>query len=242
MIVSEHFLKKCDPIFRAGFVVHDAVSGFLARHMNRIKIALLAIAHLSLLGLLFPRFAQDFGSFARDILLIIMLASPLSRVFRMKLLYQLMGLRRELGIWFAYLAIVHGLGFMTDPAWAEVFIQPYLSHPSDILPRYVFGILALILTLPLLITSNNLSLRILKGNWKRLHWLAYPMFAFVLLHTFLPSNDRFGGELAGWVLFGLSFGGYVLLKMLAKNNFVAPLRGLIEYVGNRYGEYAKSKV
>lgn len=242
MTLSEHFLKKCDPILRAGFVVHDTVSGFLARYLKQVKIALLAVAHLSLLGLLFPQFAQDFGSFARDILLVILLASPLSRIFRTKLLYQLMSLRRELGIWFAYLALVHGLGFMTDPAWSEIFIQPYMSHPSDILPRYIFGILALILTLPLLITSNNLSLRILKGNWKRLHWLVYPMFAFVLLHTFLPDSGRAGSELVGWVLFGLSFGGYVLLKMLARNNFLAPLRDVIGYIGNRYGEYVKSGV
>lgn len=242
MVFSESFLETWNPLIRFGCAVHDRVSGFLLKYLKQVRIGLLVVAHLSLLGLLVPDAAQSFGSLARDVLLVIMLSSPMAKLFRMKLLYQIVGLRRELGILFGYLGIVHGLGFMLDPQWSAIFIVPFAADPLAILPRYLFGIFALILTLPLLITSNNLSLKILKGNWKRLHWLTYPMFAFVLLHTFLPGQPGASREIAGWTMFILAFGGYVLLKMLARNNFLAPLREINEHVGRQYREYGRKKI
>lgn len=224
-----------------GFMVHDSVSDFLVRYLKQVKRGLLLVAHISLIGLLFPYLAKSFGSLAQDLLLVILLVSPLSKLFRMKLLYQLMSLRRELGIWFAYAALVHSLGYLLDPDWFATFIAPYVSQPLSILPRYIFGILALTFTLPLLITSNNVSLRLLKGNWKKVHWLVYPLFAFMLLHIFLPRRAGIGGDIFGWVQWTLAFGGYVLLKILAKNNFLIPLRNINEYVGRTYKEYQSKK-
>lgn len=207
------------------------------KYLKQVKIGLLLLAHASLLGLLSPQPSKEMGEFARNLLFVIVLVSPLAKLSRMKLLYQLVGLRRELGIWFGYLAIVHGVGYMLDPDWFEIFIAPYVAQPISMMPRYVFGILALGLTFPLLITSNNFSVKFLKGNWKKLHWLTYPMFAFVLLHSFLPDESGSMYALAGWIEFLLVFGGYVLLKMLAKNNFLTPLREAIDYTGRKYGEY-----
>lgn len=227
---------RFDTILTLGFGVHDALSGFLARHLGWVKTALLVVAHLSLLGIFFPQLGRSYGSLARDILLVIMFLSPLSKIFQMRLLLQLMGLRRELGIWFGYLAIVHGLSFLLDPDWAAVFIASHFSQPWLILPRYLFGLIALVLTLPLLLTSNNVALRLLKGNWKRLHRLAYFVLLFTLLHSFFPRHPSVAGEVIGWAKFGVVFGGYILLKLLAWNNFLTPLRTLNEYVGRKYGE------
>ncbi|MDD5084118.1 MAG: ferric reductase-like transmembrane domain-containing protein [Candidatus Moranbacteria bacterium] len=241
MAFFDNIFSAQNPAMRLGFKMHDGVSDFVARYLKQLKFGLLVLAHASLLGLFFPQFARDFGEVGRNLLLVIMLVSPLSKIFRMRILYQMMSLRRELGIWFAYLAIVHGVGYILDPEWFSVFIAPFVSDPLSIMPRYIFGIIALILTLPLLITSNNLSLRLLKGNWKRVHWLTYPMFAFVLAHSFLPDSSKGMGVLFAWIQFGIVFGGYVFLKMLAKNNFLTPLREVNEYVGQQYREYQSKK-
>jgi len=241
MYFSESFLKRFDPLIRIGCRLHDVLSDCIARHLKWVKSGLLIIAHLSLLGLLFPQYSQTFGSAAEYLLLFILLISPLSKLFRMKLLYQVMGLRRELGIWFAYLAIVHSVGYLSNPDWFGVFIAPHLSEPASIFPRYIFGIIALILTLPLLITSNALSLRLLRGNWKRVHFLAYPLFATMLLHIFLPRNGGMESDLIGWIQFALAFGGYVLLKILAKRNFITLLQEVIDSVGKTYQEFHSKK-
>jgi DMSO/TMAO reductase YedYZ heme-binding membrane subunit len=242
MFFSENFLQQWNPIIKAGCVIHDVLSDFLVRYLKQVKIILLMLAHLSLIGFLFPQFGRSFGNFAQNLLLVILLVSPLSKLFRMKLLYQLMSLRRELGIWFAYMAIVHSLSYILNPEWFGTFIALFLSQPLSMMPRYLFGVLALILTLPLLITSNTLSLTILKGNWKKLHWLVYPLFAFMLLHIFLPRRLGIGNDIFGFLQASLAFGAYVLLKMLAKNNFLTPLREVNEYVAQRYVEYRSSSV
>lgn len=237
MTSIEHISSKQMRFMRFGFVTHDAISDFLARYFKHVKRGLLLLAHASLLGLLFPQFSKVFGEVGSNILLGLLIISPLSKIFRMKLLYQLMGLRRELGIGFAYLAIVHSAGYILDPEWFSVFIAPYSSQPLSIAPRYVFGMIALVLTLPLLITSNTLSIRILKGNWKRVHSLVYPMFAFSLMHRFLPDQPGSGSAFLVWMQFVTVFGGYVFLKLLARNNFVAPLRNVIDFVAREYNIY-----
>ncbi len=241
MYFSESFLRRCDPLIIIGCRLHDMLSEYITHHLKGVKSGLLIVAHLSLLGLLFPQYSKTFGSAAEYLLLFMLLVSPLSKLFRMKLLYQVMGLRRELGIWFAYLAIVHSVGYMSNPDWFGVFIAPHLSEPAAILPRYIFGIIALVLTLPLLITSNALSLRLLRGNWKRVHFLVYPLFATMLLHIFLPRNAGMESDLIGWIQFILAFGGYVLLKILAKRNVITPLREVIDFVGKRYRDYQEEK-
>jgi sulfoxide reductase heme-binding subunit YedZ len=236
-----NFLQKWNPLFRGLFVVHDKLSDFIMRYVRYIKLGLLIVAYASLLGFFFPQMAKTYGSFAQDILLVIVFVSPLSKLFRMRLLYQLMGLRRELGILFAFTAMVHGLSYITNPDWYIVFIAPFIEQPLAMLPRYVFGILALMFTVPLLITSNTVSVKLLRSNWKRVHWLVYPLFFFMLLHIFLPQERNVGGEIFGWVQSILVFGVYIFLKVLVKHNFVTPLRDSIDYVGRKYTEYRYEK-
>lgn len=241
MAFFESFLQSLNPLIKIGCIVHDFFSDFLLRNLKLVKIGLLLLAHLTLIGFFFPEYGKSYGSMAQVLLLVIVLVSPLAKLFRMKLLYQILGLRRELGIWFGYVAIVHGLSFMLNPNWAGMFIEPYISHPFDIMPRYIYGFIALVLTLPLLITSNSLSTRILKGNWKRLHYLVYPIFGFMLLHIFLPTRTKLFGIDAGWFQFALVFGGYIFLKILANNNFITPLRQINEHVGKQYKEFVAQK-
>lgn len=50
-----------------------------------------------------------------------------------------------------------------EQIWADIIKRPYIT----------IGMGAFMLLLPLAVTSNNLSVRRLGPNWRRLHWLVY---------------------------------------------------------------------
>lgn len=225
-------------ILPTAFRLHDFVSMFLARHLVGIKRFLLIVAHLSLFGFLFPDLRKDFGEIALVLLLVILFLSPVSKIFRMRLLLQLMGLRRELGIMMAYLATVHGLGYLFDPQWFDLLIAPYLKVSLFAIdPALLFGMTAYLLTLPLLLTSNALAQRSLGKYWKLLHRVVYVLFVVVLIHRFLIKVG--GTEEA--IQSALLLGGYVLAKLLAWKNFITPLQKAIDWVATRYREYTVAR-
>ena len=232
------FSRSLDQFLVIGFRLHDLASDFLMKHLYGTKRFLLVVAHLSLFGFLLPDLRKDFGELAANLLIVILFLSPLSKIFRMRLLMQLMSLRRELGILMAYLATVHGLGYLLDPEWFAVYIAPYWR--TDFLaiePRLLFGMTAYTLTLPLLLTSNNLAMRFLGGKkWKMLHRLVYLLFIAAASHRFL-TKSIFAYDMFALFEAALLIGSYALAKLLAWKNFLAPLRDAITYVALRYKGY-----
>ena len=228
----EWFLTWC---FRA----HDSASAFLGKHLFAVKRSMLILAHLSLFGFFFPEARKEFGALSADILIGILFLSPLSKIFRMRLLMQLMGIRRELGILMAYLATVHGLGYLLDPEWFSVFIGPYVwTDFFAIEPRLILGLGAYLLTLPLLLTSNTLALRFLGGkHWKQLHRLVYGAFVLAIFHRFFTRSESWL-DVWGLIQVGALIGAYVFVRALAWKNFIPAFRECNAYVGARYAEYA----
>ncbi len=219
------------------FEIHDRLLAFLAKWSRPVKLLILIMAHMSLLGVFFPELRRDYGSLAGNVLILILFLSPIATVTRMPLLRIAMGFRREMGILMAYLAIVHGAGYFLDPAYFDTLLLPYFG--SDFLsmdPQLIFGIAALILTLPLLVTSNAFSLRRLGGlRWKRIHFLVYPMFVFVAIHRFFRGGGA--DPLIGIFEASLLLGSYAFLKYLAwRPGSVPVLRRAIDDVGRRYKE------
>jgi DMSO/TMAO reductase YedYZ heme-binding membrane subunit len=224
------------------FAAHDRMLSFLVPRMKAVKILLLMVAHLSLFGIFFSESRKDFGELAGNMLIAILFLSPLSVIIGAPFLRVAMGFRREAGILMAYLAIVHGAGYFLDPIYFDAAILPYLGSDFFAMePQLLFGIFGIILTFPLLLTSNAFSLRNLGGkNWKRLHMLAYPMFVFVVLHRFSSGND--GELLSGALEAILLIGSYVFLKYLAwKKESFPLLRKPIDRIAGRYKEYQQSK-
>ena len=236
--MSSTLSRYFDQLLVLCFFLHDGASNFLMQHLYGIKRFLLVVAHLSLFGFLLPDLRKDFGELAANLLIVILFLRPLSKIFRMRLLMQLMSLRRELGILMAYLATVHGIGYLLDPEWFSVFIAPYWR--TDFLaiePRLLFGMLAYTLTLPLLLTSNNLALKFLGGKkWKMLHRLVYLLFIAAASHRFL-TKSIFAYDMFALFEAALLLGSYALAKLLAWKNFLAPLRDAITYVALRYKGY-----
>lgn len=226
-----------------GFWLHDILFRLISGHIRLLKIAILMVAHASLFGFLLPELRNDFGEMAGNLLIAILLLSPAAAITRMPLLRIAMGFRRELGILMGYLAMVHGFGYIIDPSFSDLAIVPYL--PGNILsidPFLLFGAAGLVLTFPLLLTSNALALRALGGvRWKRLHRIVYPMFVLIVLHRFIgpggPSDDMVKA-----VQGVLLLGGYSFLKFLVwKPESLPLLRTVISSVGARYGEHLPAR-
>ena len=230
------FLKTTMAIFlRPFFWMHDGVTKLVRQYYREIKIALLLVAHASLFGLLFPELRNSFGEWARNLLIVLLFASPLSRIFPIAFFQLLMGMRRELGILFAYLVTVHGVGYLIDPLWFPLPLVTYAHAPLLIEPVVLLGIAAYILTLPLLVTSNMISMRLLKGRWKTLHRLVYLVFVLGMLHAFVIRQPSGVWEAL------LVLGVYAALKMLARYPNIAPIVSFKRAVKEEYGRYVLSK-
>jgi sulfoxide reductase heme-binding subunit YedZ len=236
--MREAFFASRVNILRIMFIVHDFFSALLVRHLFFLKKALLVTAHFSLLAFWFPEFRKDLGELSANILIFILFLSPLARITRMRLLNQLMSLRRELGILMAYLALVHGLGYMLDPDWATTLFPVF---PLDSLlgasAAYFYGMVALLLTLPLLITSNNFSQKHLGGkNWKRVHLLVYGVFIFAVFHRFFQRED-----LSSLIQAFILVGSYLGIKIYAWKPFWGWLNNGLQKIGALYKDFSIKK-
>ncbi|MFZ2187364.1 MAG: ferric reductase-like transmembrane domain-containing protein [Candidatus Moraniibacteriota bacterium] len=236
-------LKFLDPLVVLCFELHDFASSFIAKNFLVIKRGMLVVAYLSLLWILFPETRRSFGNAAEAMLLFILFLSPISKIFRMRLLFQAMGLRRELGILMGCFALVHGAAYFIDPASFSFDIAPYLNtHFFSMQPLFYFGIFSLALTVPLLLTSNNLSQRVLGGRrWKILHRIVYVLLLVVLLHVLFLRSMRGGYSVIEWIPPISIILGYILLKVLAWKNFLPFLRDGIADVSARYTAFALAK-
>lgn len=233
----ERLIIAFAPLLRIAYRLHDWASDFLGKHIFSVKRIILVVAHLALFGFLFPEMRKGFGELAANLLIVILFLSPVSKIFRMRILLQLMAIRRELGILMGYLATVHGVGYLLDPDWFVFIAQPLLS--GDIWgndPRYIFGILAYTLTLPLLFTSNALAQRLMGTKWKMLHRTVYLMFVFAIIHRFLVK----GAPTIVIVEIILLLGSYGLAKALAWKNFLPPLVEAIRLVAEDYRRFKQS--
>ncbi|MBP9751358.1 MAG: ferric reductase-like transmembrane domain-containing protein [Candidatus Moranbacteria bacterium] len=224
------------------FAAHDLSLGFLVRNTGFLKVAILVSAHASLLGIFFPDLRRSFGEVAGSLLIVILFLSPLVTITGMPLFRAAMGFRREFGILMGYLAIVHGAGYFLDPNYFDAFIMPHLGPDFFAMdPQPLLGVIGIILTFPLLLTSNAFALKNLGGkNWKWVHVLVYPMFVSVVLHRFSGGNED--GSLSGALEAFLLIGSYALLKYLAwKRGSFLSLRKQIDSITGRYKESLLTK-
>ncbi len=93
-------------------------------------------------------------------------------------------LRRHLGVVTFFYALLHVTFYVLKEgdvgvALSQLFEKTYL----------VIGMSALLILCALTITSNNLAMRKLKKNWKKLHRLAYLAFALATVHFGLIEKE-----------------------------------------------------
>lgn len=234
------FMTFLRSFLQISFRLHDALCDWLGRYYFQVKRGLLVLAHLSLFGFFFPDLRHQFGELSGNLLIAILFLSPLSKIFRIRILQQLMGLRRELGIMFGYLAAVHGIGYLTDPLLSPYFLEQLSSPLLAWWERpLLFGFLAFSLTLPLLFTSNNIANRLLGGrNWKWLHRSVYVMALFAVIHRFLIN----GLSTQALVEMTILVTAYIGAKILAWRNFLTPLVRVNSWIAGEYQLFKKPPV
>lgn len=108
---------------------------------------------------------------------VVMILRPLSDLLpQQRWLRALVPTRKELGILSALIVLSFGLAKYHFWGWNE-FVTTYFSLAYWPFPEPVFwGRLGELVAVPLLLTSNNWSVRLLKRNWKRIQRLAYVYF------------------------------------------------------------------
>lgn len=97
---------------------------------------------------------------------------------------RLLKLRRPIGVLAFMYVLVHFLTWLVldvqipSQIWADIVKRPYVT----------VGMVAMLLLLPLALTSNDWSIRKLGGNWRRVHWLVYPAVVLAAVHMILQAK------------------------------------------------------
>lgn len=165
-----------------------------------IKIILSLVPLLWIIVFFFPETYVEFWSISWNLLIIIMFLRPLRDIFpKLKFLDYWVKLRKELWIivWIFWLA--HVVWFFL---WLWMFVE-FLSNPTmwDYKWYLFWWVLAFIVSIPLVITSNLFSIKLLGKNWKKLQALAYLMFFFTLIHVAFIKKDEMWWTLSIWFIY-----------------------------------------
>ena len=124
------------------------------------------------------------GEWAARLLILALALTPLSMLLpRSALAGWLVRRRRAFGVAAFCYAMFH-LAFYV----AEMETVSNMLAELDA-PGIWTGWLALLLMLPLAVTSNDAAIRLLKAGWKKLHRLAYPAALLILVHWILVHNE-----------------------------------------------------
>ncbi len=117
---------------------------------------------------------HELGEIAIQLLIIGLCISPLRRFFGVNLIK----FRRAIGLLaFTYVAL-HLLVWAVldvqslERVWADIVKRPYIT----------IGMAGFVLMLPLALTSNNASVRMLGAAWRKLHLLTYPIALLAAVH------------------------------------------------------------
>lgn len=150
------------------------------------------------------RFWKAVGDASLLLLYATLTIGPVARLW--PVMARLIPYRRELGIWFGLLALVHT--FLVLDGWAQWDVQRFLGY--EFIPELgrslrldsgfgvanILGLVAVLLTLPLLATSTDWAIaRLGASAWKFLHNATYVIFWLVVLHTgyflFIQYTEHF---------------------------------------------------
>lgn len=121
---------------------------------------------------------RGLGDWALRLLLLTLAISPLRRLTGWG---QILRLRRMVGLYAYFYAILHLLGYL----WFDQFFD-WIEIGYDIIERpfITIGMASVVLLTPLAITSTKGMIRRLGKYWKRLHQLIYLIAILAIIHFF----------------------------------------------------------
>ena len=147
------------------------------------------------------------GDASVQLLIVTLAASPATLLFRRAAWAAwLMRHRRDFGVAsFAY-ALLHTLVYVGRKADFNLIVSEGWN------PGLLAGWVALALMLILAVTSNNISVRLLRTAWKRLHLLVYPATALTLAHWLLEAFDLVPALIHGGIIAALVAARFILAR------------------------------
>lgn len=118
------------------------------------------------------------GEWGLQLLLVTLCMTPLKDLLQQPWPIQL---RRMLGLFSFFYLVLHLFSYL----WLDQFFD-WFEIWTDIKDRpfITVGMLSMLGLLALALTSNKWSQRKLKRNWRRLHFLVYPITILAVLHFF----------------------------------------------------------
>ncbi len=161
----------------------------LIKYSKYIKYAILSLSIFSLFVIFEPRSYKEFWEYSWILLLIILFIRPFRDIFpKCRLFTSIMIFRRELWILAWIFAIMHGIWYFLEKEGFSLL----LDQNTWSLSWYLWwGMIAWIVTFPLLFTSNNFALKNLWfKNWKIIQRFAYLMFLFTAIHIALIHDGE----------------------------------------------------
>lgn len=154
-------------------------------------VALIVLFSLFVTGSPFSSFGILAGQISIQLLWVVSTPGILKRFRVTGLLQQvqivLMKSRRRLGVLTFLLMSAHAL-------WVRLLVD-IRSGFADFVPSLStferFGLIGLLLLVPLFVTSNNYSVRLLKKNWTRIHALIYISMWAIAIHVSLQDAQEY---------------------------------------------------
>lgn len=174
-------------------------------YFPQIKSVALFVAWLAPWSIffLYPEF-KEFGEIAWFALIFVLTIKPLALIFPdLKILSSLMMMRKEVGVFAGMMMLAHFVGFLLQE---QISVFELNFDYRDI---YLWGVLAIVTVIPVLLTSNKKAMIVLKRNWKRVQRLVYPLMFLAAVHISLVGEESgIAGLLAVvvlWTLMKLKF-------------------------------------
>ncbi|OHX67699.1 ferric reductase-like transmembrane domain-containing protein [Flammeovirga pacifica] len=140
------------------------------------------------------------GEFAIRWLTAVLTCTPFFILFGVNNLF----VRQAMGIAASIWSILHFVIFIVMEGFLETFTQV----------NYIAGFIAVLLLIPLLITSNRKSMKRLKTKWKKLQKYAYVIIILSLFHVALLEKT--------WIIYAVVVGiGFIIRIPEVKERLIA---------------------
>lgn len=144
-------------------------------------------AYNGFIGSNYHQMVHPTGEFAARFMIITMVATPLQMIFRkQKWTLWLVRNRRYFGVAAFILALLHTVFYLADKSDITRILSEFWET------GIWTGWLAFLIFIPLALTSNDLSMRMLRKSWKTLQRFVYPAAVLTLIHWLFIAHGPAG--------------------------------------------------
>ncbi|GLR17239.1 ferric reductase-like transmembrane domain-containing protein [Portibacter lacus] len=139
------------------------------------------------------------GEFAIRWMTAVLTMTPVFIIFGVTNLF----VRQAMGIATAVWSLLHFIIFIAAEGLLETFTQV----------NYIAGFIAILILIPLLLTSNRKSMKLLKSNWKKIQQFSYAAILLSLIHVAILEKT--------WIIYAVIVGlGFIVRIPVVKHKIL----------------------